>query len=49
MPTLEAEAGRWVFVGLRPSWSVEQVPGQSRLYRETLSEKTKQANKPKTY
>ena len=28
-------------LSLRPAWSTEWVPGQSRLYRETLSWKTK--------
>jgi hypothetical protein len=33
--TWEAEAGE--FLSLRPVWSTELVPGQSRLLRETLS------------
>ena len=43
--TLEAEAGG--FLSLRPAWSREWVPGQSGLYIETLSQKTKnkQTNK----
>jgi hypothetical protein len=37
----EAEAGG--FLSLRPAWSTKWVPGQPRLYRETLSRgKTKQ-------
>ena len=31
----EAEAGG--FLSSRPAWSIEQVPEQPRLYRETLS------------
>jgi hypothetical protein len=42
--TWEAEAGR--FLGSRPPWSTEWVPGQLGLHRETLSWKTKQ-NKTK--
>jgi hypothetical protein len=46
--TWEAEAGR--FLSSRPAWSIERVPGQPELYRETLSQtkqnKTKQ-NKTK--
>ena len=34
--TLEAEASG----SLRPAWSTEWVPGQSRLHRETLSTNT---------
>jgi hypothetical protein len=45
--TREAEAGG--FLSSRPAWSIEGVPGQPGLYRETLSgkkqNKTKQ-NKP---
>jgi hypothetical protein len=42
----EAEAGR--FLSSRPAWSTEWVPGQPRLHRETLSQKTnKQTNKQK--
>jgi hypothetical protein len=37
--TREAEAGR--FLSSRPAWSTEWVPGQPRLYRETLSQKKK--------
>jgi hypothetical protein len=40
----EAEAGG--FLSLRPAWSTKWVPGQSGLYKETLSRKTKQ-NKTK--
>jgi hypothetical protein len=43
--TWEAEAGG--FLSSRPAWSIEGVPGQPGLYRETLSQKTKQ-NKTKT-
>jgi hypothetical protein len=42
--TWEAETGG--FLSLRPAWSTKWVPGQPRLYRETLSWKTKQ-NKTK--
>jgi hypothetical protein len=31
----------------RQAWSTERVPGQPRLYRETLSRKTKTENKTK--
>jgi hypothetical protein len=41
--TWEAEAGR--FLSSRPVWSTEWVPGQSELYRETLSRKTKNKKK----
>ena len=42
--TREAETGG--FLILRPAWSIEWVPGQPGIYRETLSLKTsKQANK----
>jgi hypothetical protein len=37
--TWEAEAGG--FLSSRPAWSTEWVPGQPGLYRETLSQKTK--------
>jgi hypothetical protein len=43
--TQEAEAGG--FLSLGPAWSTKWVPGQPGLYRETLSQKNKQANKPK--
>jgi hypothetical protein len=36
--TQEAEAGR--FLSSRPTWSTKWVPGQPRLHRETLSQKT---------
>jgi hypothetical protein len=36
--TQEAEAGR--FLNSKPAWSIEQVPGQPGLRRETLSQKT---------
>jgi hypothetical protein len=39
----EAEAGG--FLSSRPAWSTKWVPGQSGLYRETLSRKTK-TNQP---
>jgi hypothetical protein len=39
LSTGEAEAGG--FLSSRPAWSTEWVPGQPRLYRETLSWKTK--------
>jgi hypothetical protein len=38
--TWEAETGG--FLSSRPAWSTEWVPGQPGLYRETLSQKTKQ-------
>jgi hypothetical protein len=38
--TQEAEAS--VYLSSRPAWSTERVPGQPGLYRETLSQKTKQ-------
>jgi hypothetical protein len=43
--TWEAETLR--FLSSKPAWSTEWVPGQPRLYRETLSRKTeqKQTNK----
>ena len=41
--TWEAEAGE--FLSLRPAWSIEWVPGQPGLYRETLSRKTKTKTK----
>jgi hypothetical protein len=37
--TREAEAGR--FLSLRPAGSTKWIPGQSGLYRETLSQKKK--------
>jgi len=37
--SLQAEMGG--FLSLRPAWSAKWVPGQSGLYRETLSWKTK--------
>jgi hypothetical protein len=33
--TWKAEEGR--FLSLRPAWSIEWVPGQPELHRETLS------------
>jgi hypothetical protein len=41
--TWEAEAGR--FLSSRPAWSTKWVPGQPRLHRETLSQKTKKWRK----
>jgi hypothetical protein len=41
--TWEAEAGR--FLSSRLAWSIEWVPGQPGLHRETLSWKNKQTNK----
>jgi len=41
--TREAEAGR--FLSSRPNWCTEWDPGQPGLYRESLSQKTKQTNK----
>ena len=35
--TWEAEAGR--SLSLKPTWSIEQVPGQPGLHREILSQK----------
>jgi hypothetical protein len=43
--TWEAEASR--FLSSRPAWSTERVPGYPGLYRETLSQKTKQKKKEK--
>jgi hypothetical protein len=43
--TREAEAGG--FLSSRPAWSTEWVPGQPRLHRETLSQKTKKQNRTK--
>jgi hypothetical protein len=40
--TREAEAGR--FLSSRPAWSTKWVPGQSGLYRETMSRKIKKIN-----
>jgi hypothetical protein len=40
--TQEAEAGG--FLSLRPAWSTKWVPGQSGLYRETLSQKNQNNN-----
>jgi hypothetical protein len=37
--TWEAEAGG--SLSSRPAWSTKWVPGQPRLHRETLSQKTK--------
>jgi hypothetical protein len=37
--TQETEAGE--SLSLRPTWSAEPVPGQSKIYRETLSQKKK--------
>jgi hypothetical protein len=42
--TREAEAGG--FLSSRPAWSTKWFPGQSGIYREALSRKTKQ-NKTK--
>jgi hypothetical protein len=39
------DRGRWISKS-RPAWSTKRVPGQPGLYRETLSQKTKQ-NKTK--
>jgi hypothetical protein len=41
--TREAEAGG--FLSSRPAWSTEWVPGQSGLYRKTLSQKKKNEKK----
>ena len=41
--TWEAEAGG--FLSLRPAWSIEWVPGQPGLYRETLSWKSQKKKK----
>jgi hypothetical protein len=41
--TLEAEAGR--FLSSKPARTVEWVPGQTKLYRENLSQKTNQPTK----
>jgi hypothetical protein len=39
----QAEAGR--FLSLRDVWSIEQVPGQPDLYRETLSKKERKGGR----
>jgi hypothetical protein len=44
--TREAEAGR--FLSSKPAWSTKRVPGQPRLYRETLSGKKNLTNTNKT-
>jgi hypothetical protein len=44
--TWEAEAGG--FLSSRPAWSTKWVPGQPKLYRETLSWKNKNKNKTTT-
>jgi hypothetical protein len=44
--TWEAEAGR--FLSSRPAWSIEWVPGQPGLHRETLSRKTNKQKKQPT-
>jgi hypothetical protein len=41
--TWEAEVDE--SVSSRPAWSTERVPGQPSLYRETLSQNTKQTKK----
>lgn len=41
----EAEAGG----SLRPAWSIDLVPGQPGLYRETLCQKKKKQKQNKTY
>jgi hypothetical protein len=43
--TWEAETGG--FLSSRPAWSTKWVPGQPRLYRETLSRKKQKQNKNK--
>jgi hypothetical protein len=43
--TWEADTGG--FLSSRPAWSTECVPGQQGLYRETLSQKTKNKTKQK--
>jgi hypothetical protein len=43
--TQEAEAGE--FLSSRPAWSIEWVPGQPGLYRETLSRKNQKRKKKK--
>jgi hypothetical protein len=43
--TPEAKAGG--FLSSRPAWSTKWVPGRPGLYRETLSQRTKQNKKPK--
>ena len=44
--TWEAEAGG--FLSLWSAWSTNWVPGQPKLYRETLSQKNKKKNKNNT-
>ena len=47
---LEEKAGRYLFMGLWPAWSMEQVPGQpGLLHRETLFQKTKQKQRNKNF
>ena len=41
--TLEAEAGK--SLRSRTAWSIEQVPGQPGLHRETLFQKKKEKEK----
>lgn len=36
-----SENGSWILIGLRPTWSTEQVPAQPGLHRGTLSQKKK--------
>jgi hypothetical protein len=45
LSTWKAEAGG--FLGLRPAWSTERVPGQPGLHREALSQRIKKQNKTK--
>jgi hypothetical protein len=40
----EKERGRQISVSLRPAWSTEQVPRQTQLHKETLSQN--QTTKP---
>jgi hypothetical protein len=41
--TWEAEVGG--FLSLRPAWSIESIPGQPGLHKETLSQKAKKKKK----
>jgi hypothetical protein len=40
-PITQGGRGKWISVNLRPTCSTEQVPGQPRLHKETLSGITK--------
>jgi len=44
IPALGGGRGRWISVGSRPAWSIDQVPEQPGLDRETLPEKQQKQN-----